>query len=80
MDGTPYIPDLLARPLAEAVKMAEEAGWQVEIVKAEPYFHRDSLVWRDENAYVIKQSVKPDHILTLIVGCQFEGRCTVNGS
>jgi hypothetical protein len=77
---TSSCPDLLARPLAEAIQLAHQAGWQVEIVKAEPFFHRNSLVWHDENAYVIKQSVRPGHILTLIVGCQFEGRCTVNGT
>ena len=66
------VPDLVARPLAEAVLMAKEAGLSVTLVKAEPAFHRDTLVWRDDFAYVLKQINALDH-KTLIIGCQFEG-------
>ncbi len=77
------VPDLVARPLAEAVLMAKEAGLSVTLVKAEPAFHRDTLVWRDDFAYVLKllkQINALDHKVTLIIGCQFEGRCTHNGT
>ena len=69
--GTAMAPDLLARPLAKALAMAEKAGWQVEIRRAEPFFRRKELVWSDGRAYVLKQVVESDHKLLLYVGCRF---------
>lgn len=80
MECEMIVPDLVARPLAEAVLMAKEAGLSVTLVKAEPAFHRDTLVWRDDFAYVLKQINALDHKVTMIIGCQFEGRCTHNGT
>lgn len=74
------IPDLLARPLPYALRVLEQAGWEVQVVRAEPFFHRTSLVWQDNQAYVLKQVILSDHIVKLIVGCKFEGRCTDNGT
>lgn len=73
-------PDVLARPLALALKKLEAAGWQAEIIRAEPYIHHPAQVWHDESAYVLKQTVVSDHTLQIIVGCKFEGRCTDNGT
>ena len=73
-------PDVLARPLALALEKLEAAGWQAEIVRAEPYFHHPAQVWHDGSAYVLKQTVVSDHKLQIIVGCKFEGRCTDNGT
>ena len=36
MECEMIVPDLVARPLAEAVLMAKEAGLSVTLVKAEP--------------------------------------------
>jgi hypothetical protein len=69
-------PDVLARPLALALKKLEAAGWQARIVRAEPSIHHPAQVWHDESAYVLKQTVVSDHTLQIIVGCKFEGRCT----
>jgi hypothetical protein len=75
-----HVPDLLARPLPLALKMAAEAGWSVEVKRAEPFFRRKELVWSADHAYVLKQIAGPDHKLLLIVGCQFERGCTANGT
>lgn len=80
MTVSPKAPDVLARPLALALEKLEAAGWQAEIVRAEPYFHHPAQVWHDESAYVLKQTVVSDHTLQIIVGCRFEGRCTDNGT
>jgi hypothetical protein len=74
------MPDLLARPLSYALQVLEQAGWKAQVVRAEPFFHRDSLVWQDAHAYILKQTAMPDHIVKLIVGCKFEGRCTDYGT
>lgn len=74
------MPDVLARPLSYALQKIKEAGWKAQVVRAEPFFHRTSLVWQDDHAYVLKQVVMPDHIIKLIVGCKFEGRCTDYGT
>ncbi|MGN8792217.1 hypothetical protein [Acidaminococcus fermentans] len=74
--AAPKAPDVLARPLALALKKLEQAGWQAEIVRAEPYLHHPALVWHDDSAYILKQTVVSDHTLQIIVGCKFEGRCT----
>ena len=80
MTASPKAPDVLARPLALALEKLEAAGWQAEIVRAEPYFHHPAQVWLDGSAYVLKQTVVSDHKLQIIVGCKFEGRCTDNGT
>lgn len=74
------IPDLLARPLPYALRILEQAGWEALVVRAQPFFHRSLLVWQDDHAYVLKQVIMSDHIVKLIVGCKFEGRCTDNGT
>ncbi len=80
MDTSQKATDVLARPLAYALRKLEEAGWQVQVVRAEPYFHHQSQVWQDASAYVLRQTVLPDHIVQILVGCKFEGRCTDNGT
>ena len=74
------VPDLVARPLCRSRLDGQRGGLSVTLVKAEPAFHRDTLVWRDDFAYVLKQINALDHKVTLIIGCQFEGRCTHNGT
>ena len=80
METSAETPDLLARPLSYALRILEQAGWKVRVVRAEPFFPRASQVWQDDHAYVLKQVVLSDHIIKLIVGCKFEGRCTDNGT
>ena len=80
MTVSPKAPDVLARPLALALEKLEAAGWQAEIVRAEPDFHHPAQVWHDESASVLKQTVVSDHTVQIIVGCKFEGRCTDNGT
>lgn len=74
------MPDVLARPLSYALKTLHAQGWETEVVRAEPYFHHATQVWRDADAYVLKQSRAADNIIQLIVGCKFEGGCTDNGT
>ena len=80
MELSKEVPDLLARPLPYALEVLEQQGWQVQVVRAEPYFHRASQVWQDDHAYVLKQCILSDHTLQLIVVCKFEGRCTQDGT
>ena len=80
MELSKEVPDLLARPLPYALEVLEQQGWQVQVVRAEPYFHRASQVWQDDHAYVLKQCILSDHTLQIIVGCKFEGRCTQDGT
>ena len=80
MGTSKEIPDVLARPFPYALRILEQAGWEVRVVRAEPFFHRASQVWQDEQAYVLKQVPLSDHIVKLIIGCNFEGRCTDNGT
>lgn len=80
MDTSQKAPDVLARPLSYALRKLEEAGWKVQVVRAEPYFHHPAQVWRDASAYVLRQTVLSDHTLQILVGCKFEGRCTDNGT
>ena len=80
MDTSQKAPDVLARPLSYALRKLEQAGWQVQVGRAEPYFHHRVQVWRDDSAYVLRQTVLSDHRLQILVGCKFEGRCTDNGT
>lgn len=74
------MPDVLARPLSYAMKLLHAQGWETQIVRAKPFFHSTTQVWRDADAYVLKQSRAADNIIQLIVGCKFERRCTDYGT
>ena len=64
------MPDVLAYRLAKAVETITAAGFEYRIRKTMPLKPLKELVWHDENAYVLKQTLLPDDIINIVVGCK----------
>ena len=68
------IPNVLAFPLTIAMERLRERGIAYEIIRTLPQKRREELIWRNQDAYVVKQTVTPDYkvILTLACKCRKE--------
>ena len=64
------MPDVLAYKLKKAKAMIRAAGFRVEVEETKPLKLSKELVWHDENAYVIKQTLLPGNIIKIVVGCK----------
>ena len=62
------VPDVLGYKLVLAEKALEEAGWEWTIEETVPYKRREGFVRRQEDAYVLRQTLTPDNKLVLLVG------------
>lgn len=62
--------NVLAFPFLIARERLEKAGIVYEVIRTLPPKRRDEFIWRDEDAYVIKQTIAPDYKVILIVGCK----------
>jgi len=63
-------PNVLAFHLPIALKILNQAGFEVKLVKTVAAKLPKEFVWRDDDAYVLKQVVTPDHKIILTVGCK----------
>jgi outer membrane lipopolysaccharide assembly protein LptE/RlpB len=64
------MPDVLAYRLDKAVAILTAAGFKYRMEKTMPLKPLKELVWHDENAYVLKQTLLPDDIINIVVGCK----------
>ncbi len=64
------IPNVLAFPLTIAIERLERLGIVYEIIRTLPQKRREELIWRDQDAYVVKQIVTPDYRVILTVACK----------
>lgn len=67
---TNVIPNVLAFPLAVAIARLNELGVDYEIVKTLPFKKREEFIWREQDAYVVKQTAALDHKVILTVACK----------
>jgi hypothetical protein len=64
------IPNILAFSLKVALERLTALHIVYEVVRTLPQKRRDEFMWRDEDAYVVKQEVTLDHKVILTVGCK----------
>jgi len=64
------IPNVMAFPLTIAMARLEKLGVSYEIIRTLPPKRREEFIWRDEDAYVLKQTIAPDYKAILLVGCK----------
>ncbi len=64
------MPDVLAYKMAKAVDIITAAGFSYRVEKTMPLKPLKELVWHDEDAYVLKQTLLPGNIIKIVVGCK----------
>jgi hypothetical protein len=64
------VPNVLAFPMLIAVERLCALNIPYEVIRTFPQKRRDEFMWRDEDAYVVKQVVTLDHKVVLTVGCK----------
>jgi len=64
------VPNVLAFPLVVAIERLCALNISYEVIKTFPQKRHDEFMWRDEDAYVVKQVVTLDHKVVLTVGCK----------
>lgn len=64
------MPDVLAFKFTKAVEIITAAGFKYQVEKSVPLKPLKELVWHDEDAYVIKQTLLPGNIIKIVVGCK----------
>ncbi|MEA5092228.1 hypothetical protein SDC9_31347 [bioreactor metagenome] len=64
------VPNVLAFPLGIAIERLCALNIPYEVIRTFPQKRHDEFMWRDEDAYVVKQVVTLDHKVVLTVGCK----------
>jgi len=64
------VPNVLAFPLIIAAERLGALNISYEVIRTLPQKRREEFMWRDEDAYVVKQVVALDHKVILTVGCK----------
>ncbi|MDD4321339.1 MAG: hypothetical protein PHH31_07365 [Acidaminococcaceae bacterium] len=64
------IANVLAFPLTIAIERLRKQGIAYEVIRTLPQKRREELIWRDQDAYVVKQTVTPDYKVILTVACK----------
>jgi hypothetical protein len=64
------VPNVLAFPLTVAAARLGALNIVYEVIRTLPQKRREEFMWRDEDAYVVKQVVALDHKVILTVGCK----------